>query len=273
MVNRKLRCSAVAASVAAALLGFSSVASADPLTFMPANTDFRIKFVNYENLVTEEGQELFGLINVTTIGNAAGTQTFWNGNGSTDGTSLVGYFQGLIAEADQTGGDGLSFTGGSGVLYVVPSGDFSPSTNPNTLDIVNQLCGGAACPDPWLTFDFVPGINDAINGDASLQGAFAATNVQAGFGFLSVTGGTAGDFLNTDGYTFVNFPAADMSFRSNFALQGNNCSSEASQGWAVCSDDPLDARSAAVPEPGTLALAGLAALIAGSVSRRKRLHK
>lgn len=259
---------AAIATAVAASLGFATVASADPV--LPGGTDLRIKFVDYENEVTQFGQELFGLINVTQILSSNGLISYWNGNGTTDGTQLVGYFENLIIGPDQTMGTGASFTGGNGALYVVPNGTFSPSTSPNTKDFVNQLCGGA-CPAPYLTFDFVPGINDSINGNATLQGAFAATNVQAGFGYLSVTGGTAFSLFDTNGFAFNNFANADMSFRSNFSKlpptgQSGTCDLATSQGWAVCSDDPLNART--IPEPGSMALLGLSALLLG-VARRK----
>ena len=170
-----------------------------------------------------QGNPLFGIFNITQINDSSSTTTFWNGNGGTDGTQLVGYFTGMTSIADQTGGGGLSFTGGNVVLYNVPNGQYSPGTNPNTLDPTNQLCGGGACPAPWLTLDFVSGINDSIGptGDATLQAALATTNVQAGFGYLSVTGGTNAATFDTNGFSFNNFPNADMFFRSNFVLAGS----------------------------------------------------
>lgn len=269
MLGSTIKRIATAAGVAA-LLGVASTASADPLDYMPANTGFKIKFINYENLVSQPGDELFGLINVTQILSSGGLTTYWNGNGDTDGMQLVGFFENLIVGPDQTGGTGISFAGGNGALYLVSNGTFSPSTSPDTKDFANQLCGGS-CSTPWLTFDFVPGINDTINGDATLQGAMAVTNVNAGFGYLSVTGGIAGSFLDTNGFLFNNFDPADMSFKSNFSRFSTepsaNCDLETSQGWSVCSDDPLIARS--IPEPGIVAMLGLGALIAGSLWRRK----
>lgn len=280
MSRKTLRHVALAAGIAS-LVGFAGVASADPANFIPAG-EFRAKFTNYEVAVSGAlGQELFGLLNITQITNAAGTTTFWNGNGGSDGTQLVGYFEGgtTLALDQSFAGTNLSFTGGKIVIYNVPNGTFSPSTNPNTKDYVNQLCGGV-CPTPWLTADIVPGINDALvgtstvnypggtnPGDATIQAAVATTLVNSGNGFLSVTGGTWASKFDTNGFNFTNFAPADMSLRSNFVLQGPNCSEATSQGWQVCSDDPIDAF--AIPEPGTLALIGLAAVAAGTVRRRK----
>jgi hypothetical protein len=259
------------AGLAVAALGVAVSATADPISYIPGDSDFSIKFVDREIQVTGLGQNLFGLFDITQINTADGSSTFWNGNGSTDGTQLVGYFNGLTSVADQTGGTGLSFTGGSIEIFNVANGTYSPGTNPGTFDPLNQLCGGsAAClANPWLTLDFVPGINDALGagGDASLQAAFAATNVQAGFGYMSVTGGTNAAKFDTNAYTFNNFGPADMFFRSNFVLATpQTCTN--SNGWAVCSDDPIIGRT--VPEPGTLALLGLGLASFAGLSRRKK---
>lgn len=260
--------------VAVALAGLASVATADPIDYLPGSTDLQIKFQNRENEITGLGQELFGILNITSILNSTGDTTFWSGNGVTDGTQLVGYFENLTSAADQTGGTGLSFTGGNIVIYNVPTGNYSITTSPNTKDYANQLCGGA-CPAPWLTADFVPGINDDIGAaaDATLQAAIATTNVQAGFGYASITGGTNGAFFDSDMFEFTNFAAADLFLRSNFVLQDSNaCSTTQSGGWEVCSDDPITARTSGIPEPGILALLGISGLALGLVRRRTRKH-
>jgi hypothetical protein len=259
---------ALAIGLAAGAIGFAGAAYADPITYIPQGSNFSIKFVDREIVITSLGQELFGIFNITQINSADGSTTFWNGNGGTDGTQLVGFFEGLVSEADQTGGGGLSFTGGHLELFNVANGTYSPSTSPNTKDYLNQLCGGSATclANPWLTGDFVPGINDAIGGDATLQAAFALTNVQAGFGYLSVTGGTNAAAFDTNGFSFVNFPNADLFLRSNFVLATTQTCA-ANNGWSVCSDDPII--GARVPEPGTLLLLGLGALAFGAIRRNK----
>jgi hypothetical protein len=260
----------LAVAVAAGAIGFAGAAYSDPINYIPPGSDFSIKFVDREIQIVRFGQELFGLFNITQINSGDSSTTFWNGNGATDGTQLVGFFEGLISEPDQTGGTGLSFSGGHIALFSVPNGTYSPGTNPNTKDYLNQLCGGSATclANPWLTADFVPGINDALGptGDATLQAAFAATNVQAGFGYLSVTGGANGPVFDTNGFSFVNFPNADLFLRSNFVL-ANPQTCTFNNGWQVCSDDPII--GARIPEPGTLLLLGLGALALGAIRRNK----
>lgn len=270
--KRNLLKSALEAGFAVVTIGLAGVAMADPITYIPGGTDYSIKFVNRESQVLTYGDELFGLLNITQINNGAGTTTFWNGNGSTDGKQLVGYFENLIAGPDQTGGTGLSFSGGSGKLFLVNNGVYSPGTNPNSKDYLNQLCGGsAAClANPWLTFDFTAGINDALGApprDATIQAALATTNVQAGFGYMSVTGGTNMAKFDTNGFTFTNFGPADMFFRSNFVL-ANSQTCSANNGWKVCSDDPLIGST--VPEPATLGLLGLGLLGMGASLRKRK---
>jgi hypothetical protein len=263
----------LAVAVAAGAIGFAGAAYSDPINFIPPGSDFAIKFVDREIQITTIGQELFGLFNITQINSADGLTTYWNGNGSSDGTQLVGYFQGLIAGPDQTGTPtGISFHFGDLAVFDVPNGTYSPGTNPNTKDYLNQLCGGSATclANPWLTANFVPGQTDAFGptADATLQAVVATTNVNAGFGFLSVTGGANGAFFDTNGFHFTNFPDADLHLRSNFALAGGQiCPTSASNGWQVCSDDPIV--GSRIPEPGTLLLLGLGALALGAIRKNR----
>jgi hypothetical protein len=263
---------ALAFAIAVGAIAFTGAAHSDPINFLPSNTQFSIKVVDREIRITTIGQELFGIFDITQINNAAGTTTFWNGNGFSDGTQLVGFFQGLISAPDQTGGSGLSFTGGSLSVFDVPNGTYSPGTSPNTKDYVNQLCGGSATclANPWLTANFDPGINDSLfttPRDATLQGALATTNVQAEFAYLSETGGANGAFFNTNGFTFAHFAPADLFLRSNFVL-ANAQTCIANNGWQVCSDDPIIGKTAGAPEPGSLALLVLGALAAWGIRRR-----
>jgi hypothetical protein len=157
------------AAVAVGAIGLTCGAWADPINFLPAGTDFEIKFPNEEVQITVSGEQLFGIFNVahvTQITNSNGSTT--NGNGGLDGTQLVGFFTGLISvvpgPADPTSVD---FTGRSFVVYDVPNGDYNMAVDQNLDPAVlanrqAQLCGGVVCPAPWLTGVFAPSILDTI---------------------------------------------------------------------------------------------------------------
>jgi len=264
------------AAVALAILGFAGAASADPITFLPAGDDFKFKYSNLENQITASGQELFGIFNITSITDQLGSTTFWSGNGVSDGTQLVGFFSDLIATVT---GTTVTFTGGYLVIYDVANGSYNPSAFPNidpdTLtptQLATELCGGVACPTPWATFNFVPGILDP-NNTVTLAAALAPTFpvTATGNGYLS-TGttpagtGTNNAAFNTNGFNlFTNNPPADAFLRSDFSLCGPT-NLIACAGWQVTSEDPVTVSR--VPEPQSLALLGLG-LLAIFVTRRR----
>lgn len=271
---------ALAVGIAAGAIGLAGGALADPINFLPAGTDFKLKFSNEEILITHTGQELFGIFNITQITSQNGAITYWNGNGGTDGTQLVGFFTGLISIVPGLSGpQSVDFTGGEFAVYNVPNGDYNTSANQNMDPAVlanrmAQLCGGVACPTPWLTGDFAPGIldpNPAVTLDAALAPTSPAT--AKGSGYLSVGTnafgtGTNNAAFNSNAFTFTANPPADMLLLSEFSA----CPSATTPGcsaadWQVRSDDPIFARR--IPEPGTLLLLGLGALAFGAIRRNK----
>ena len=275
---------ALAAGIAACAIGLAGTALADPITFLPGGTNFKLKFSNEEIQITQSGQELFGIFNINLITDTTGSKTFWTGNGVSDGTQLVGFFTGLISQVPGPGGpQSVDFTLGQFAVYDVPNGDYNTSANQNMDPAIlanrtAQLCGGNAvlCSTPWLTGFFVPGILDSIgNTTVTLDAALAPTSpaTAKGSGYLSVGANAFGSGANnalfdTNGFTFTtpgNAPA-DMLLQSEFSLCPSPTTPACSAAdWQVRSDDPIFASR--VPEPATLLLFGLGALALGFVRR------
>ena len=132
-------------------------------------------------MITQNGQQLFGIFNITQITNSTGSTTFWNGNGASDGTQLVGFFTGFTAVIPGLAGQ-VDFTGGQFVVYDVPNGSYNTLVAQNSdpailANRLQQLCGGVSCPAPWVTGNFVPGILDSIgNTTITLDAALAPTS-------------------------------------------------------------------------------------------------
>lgn len=268
----------------AVALGVGATATyADPINFLPPSTDFKFKFSNDEVLITQSGQSLFGIFNITSITNLTGSVTYWSGNGVTDGTQLVGLFTGLTSTVPGVeGGSSINFTGGQLAIYNVANGSYNPAAakNSDPAIVANRnalLCGGVACPTAWATANFVPGILDSIgNTTVTLDAALAPTSpaTATGNGYLSMAAnafgaGTNNGAFDSNEFTFLtpgNNPA-DLFLKSDFSACPTattpGCTSDS---WQVISEDPVTARR--IPEPGTLMLLGVALLGATAAMRK-----
>ena len=256
----------LAVAVTAAGCAMAAPTQADPLAFLPQNTSIQFKYDNFENpIVTAANQTLSGIFLVSSILDNNTLGTYWADRIS-DGTSLVGFFDGLVSQtptASGTGGFDINFTGGTLTIYNVPAGTVAnPTFNPTSPgdSFANQLCGGA-CPTPFLTMDFVGGVfpSDPTVTLRSHVDTLSAPLTGSGFGRLEVTGGTAAGAFGSE-----------FSLNSNFQscpATGPNASLCNNAGaWPIASFDPVTGRT--IPEPGSLALLAAGFLAAAGLRKR-----
>ncbi|MDA8092974.1 MAG: PEP-CTERM sorting domain-containing protein [Betaproteobacteria bacterium] len=252
---------------AALLLGglvLAGEALADPASFLPSASPIVFKYNNNETLITGAGQTLTGIFSITQITNPLGSTTYWaTGSPAFDNTLLTGVFTGLISNAP-TGTSpnvNITFTGGTLDVYNVPVGSYVPTSPGDPID--SQICGGA-CPAPWLTFNFTPGIvpSEPTTTLSSTVTSATAPLTGSGFGELTLTGGTAAAHFNKLFSLNSNISSCPGPAGTGYAVL---CGSAGS--WPVVSFDPVTGTT--VPEPGTLFLMG-AGLLGIPLVRRRR---
>jgi hypothetical protein len=294
-LRRKLQYIAVASSLATGAFGFVMDAQANPADFIQG--PFEAKYVDHENILTAEGNNLLGIFSVSSINPDGSNVPWWvpgpAADSKSDGTELNGYFTNLILEDPFSPGS-IAFSGGLMVVYNEPVGTYDDTASPNTIDPTSQLCGGSSCGTPWLTALFVPGI-DPTDLTTTLDGTLSSTDpiTGSGTGYLSVADlggmtvytntdksssfvlpgsfvGTENALFDTNGFTFPVAAPADLQFGSRFFQCGYANSPGACDGntWGVASDDPV--RGSTIPEPASLWLLGLGLLgMGGTFARRK----
>jgi hypothetical protein len=267
-MNTKLKTIVAAIGMGLALTAGQALAFTDAATFLPSNSPIQFKYNNLEVVVSQEGDTGSGIFTISSLGDPSGTPIYWASGLS--GSELNGSFSNLtVAQiVGVPGGQNIYFTGGTLTIYNVANGSYNPSAPPTT---DAQICGGA-CPTPWLTMDFVPGIvlvdDGATAFDETLTTLFSTVSgltspfTGTGDGNLVVTGGTAAGYFNPDFSLQSNLqtcPTTDPNFAPNCAKAGS---------WPLASFDPMIGST--VPEPGTLFLLGAGLLGAGFANRRRK---
>jgi len=241
--------------------------------------------------VTAEGQEIYGIIGISSINDAGGTKTYWSASPT---QQIDGVFWNYIVKGTPSLADGASFTNGAINLYFNNSHNFSSATGPfsagwggavpdtTTLNSGVKVSNGVgnATDDLLLAMLGVAGANLADT-DVTLKASFAlfgATDIEgSGQGYLSVTGNLGGIGFQKDGFdpTHSVIGNQDAKLINNFTTASDSgvigAHQQDTNGWSLNSQDPLSG-IATVPEPGSLGLMGLGVLaLVGTRNRRRKL--
>lgn len=214
--------------------------------------------------------DTMGIFSVALITRISDNSVFWQ-KGS--GEYLTGVFGNLTDHEVNSGCIGTSCNtntnsvGGTWALYM-NSVDYDPTLGPLVgagKDLNKLTYPGISGGSLWLSGVFGTG---AIAGDTTTTyTATYNTNTLAGAGqaYLDITGGAAQGQFDTDSLTDADGKKHDLFMDITF----NDVNKAASNiGWTVTSAGQIKGNS--VPEPGTMALAGLALLGAGLASRRRK---
>lgn len=278
--------------VAATLLGVSSFAAqAVPLSSLPGgDMEFKLSGVTTEFYTWAGTSETtWGVGNITqiTTPSSQGAASIWN---SGEGGDYLGY---MIYGIDDLSNSGVSpninlynvgATGGvaDGNIYIDV---FKLAANP-VITTPSARTGynaytGVTSASLWLRLVLVPGIvadDPSTAADESTLATLSQTvtgltlpATGSGTFFANVVGGSAMSKFNTDGFTTLLGTDADMygifDLRDSTAGARPTCNVNDTDCFFGLIRDPIIAT--AIPEPGSMALAGLGLIGLAALRRRK----
>lgn len=238
---------------------------------IPGNANFQVSSV-YENIVTAAGQELKGYGELTQI-NGQNISSLCNN------CELTFVFDQYIVSA--INGSTASFTGGRVSIYLGfgANNDFNPFASASSAADLAAASNGAL----FLTLKG----HDIAAGGVTLSSTVSSGNLLTpafrfnggGLWDVDMTGlGLANANFNTDTFLAAfGSPKADMSFNTsgdtNLAPHASECLPSVTGAPSTgpsCVAGSADIRGYVIPEPGTLALAGLGLLGLGLGGKRRK---
>jgi len=224
--------------------------------------------------------DTMGIFSVALITRISDNSVFWQkGNGE----YLTGVFGNLVDyRVSNVDNDGSMVTstraeGGTWALYKTGV-DYDPTHGPSVqagvLDLNALLYPGITGGQAWLSGIFATGVRAGDTQTTYASTYNTDTVAGAGQGYLDVTGGTEQTTFDTNSLTDKNGEKRDLfmdiTFNDADGKASKTCGdiNDPSTCWTVTSAGQI--KGQAVPEPGTMALAGLALLGAGLASRRRK---
>lgn len=206
----------------------------------------------------------WGILSIATIVNTTNNSQYFTRG--TDGY-IIGAMTGLTDfSVGAFGPLQFAYATGGAINFYTSASNYDPSVSS-----LNQAAVIASVTNLplWLSLDFVAGVaNDAAGLLATYTSNYnnsASAGTGSGSGFLAVTGGAAAGAFNTNTLTTEAGNSADASFIMSISKPtpgdvGNN-------NWLGKTTGDISGYS--VPEPGSMALAGLGLLGLAGLRRRK----
>ncbi|MCA0439692.1 MAG: PEP-CTERM sorting domain-containing protein [Proteobacteria bacterium] len=290
--------SKLATAAAALALSFGAIGSAQAMGITAG--DFKFTIDNYDSGTTGYGNAAVACLNSVAACDAAASSKAPGSVGSvntsadtmgifsiglitkiSDGSVmftkgvdgyLTGVFGGLQDHSAGTacGLGGCSTTtfssGGTWALFL-NAVDYDPTLGPSVAagkDLNALLYPGISGGTLWLSGVFGAGVSSADPTATYMSDFNSSSFAGQGKAFLDITGGSMMGKFNTDQEIDPNNNKHDLAMDITFKATPAATAS----GWTVVSSGQITGN--AVPEPGTMALAGLALLGAGPASRRRK---
>lgn len=208
------------------------------------------------------GGDNYGIVKVTSILDSLGITTLWSDGAG--GAEITGVFSNIGVKTVAVSGANFQIDSIGGVfnLQLNPLGSLAGAgVNTANFDAAKDTytgITGVAGGQSFLSGIFAPGIlaSDATITVSGLTNGATLPPRGSSSGYLDVTGG---DFMGMFDTNTQN--GHDMLLANNFTPNG------ATGGFGLTSFDPI---LASVPEPGTVALMGLALAIVGGLALRRR---